>query len=158
MTQPTITPTLARTWRQPRAEGFVVTLPSGNVARLRPVALDRMILSGSLPDLLTPLAAKTLWTTTDEAEIGNQIELARGFVDLVNLIVPLAMMEPTIVEDPQTDSEISIEDIDFGDKVAVFQLATQPATFLKAFREQQAGGLATLHNGEGQPLPPQQPD
>ena len=46
-------------WRQPREEGIIVPLPSGNVARLRPVALDVMISSGKLPDMLTPVAAKT---------------------------------------------------------------------------------------------------
>lgn len=155
MTKPTVTPTLARTWRQPRQEGFVVVLPSGNAARLRPVALDQMILAGKLPDLLTPLAAKTLWTNTDEAEIGNQIELAKGFAQLVNMIVPLAMMEPKIVEDPLADDEIAIEDIDFGDKVAVFQLATQPATFLRAYRDQQAANVATVSNGQGGEQPAQ---
>lgn len=150
-------PTPAAVWRKPRLEGYVVTLPSGNRVRLRPVALDLLILGGDLPDLLTPIAARSLWTETDVAAIADQVELAQGFAELVNRVVPLAVLEPEIVTDVPSgyqfgDDEIALDDIDFGDKLAIFQLATQPAAVLRSFREQQAAGVAALSDGQdGEP-------
>lgn len=141
-------PTSGATWRKPRTEGEVVTLPSGNVARLRPVALDQLIISGKLPDLLTPIAAKSLWTETDTSTIADQVETAKGFAELVNLVVPLAMMEPRIVADPQADDEIAMDDIEFSDKIAIFQLATGGSTVLRAFRERQEANVDAVPDSE----------
>jgi len=141
--------TPAAAWRKPRLEGYTVTLPSGNTVRLRPVALDMLILTGKLPDLLTPIAARSLWVDTNADAIGKEVELARGFTELVNIVVPAALLEPCMVDDPQADNEIGPNDMDFADKLAVFQLATQPAEVLRQFREQQTGSLATLSNGDG---------
>lgn len=140
-------PTPANVWRKAREEGEIITLPSGNVARLRPVPLDLLIISGGIPDLLTPIAAKTLWVEQDPEAIGNATELAEGFAKLVNIIVPLAFLEPRVVEEPG-EGEISLDDIEFSDKVAVFNLATAGAFALGKFREEQARSLAALRNGQ----------
>ncbi len=142
-------PTSGRLWRQPREEGVAITLPSGHVARLRPVALDVMIAHGELPDLLTPLAAKTLWTEIEAKEIGDTAELATGTIELFNLVCRAAFVSPRVVDDPQADDEIGLADIAFEDKSAVFQLCIQGARALELFRERQAQRLEALHNGEG---------
>lgn len=151
-------PTPGATWRQPRLEGYVVNLPSGNFARLRPVAIDILIANGKIPDLLTPIAARSLWEETATDQIANQAEMAKGFADLVNIIVPAAMMQPRIVDNPQGDDEISLDDLDFGDKLAIFQLATGGSATLKAFCKQQAANLAALLNSEGDGKPAQPVD
>lgn len=134
----------AAVWRKPRQEGYVITLPSGNTARLRPVALDVMITSGKLPDILTPIAAKTLWAEIETEEIGNVAEMASGMADLFGIVCKAAFMEPAVVDKPKADNEISLEDISFEDKAAVFQLAIQPAKVLERFREQQAAGVESV--------------
>ena len=136
-----MTPTTGLAWRKPRQEGYTIVLASGNSATLRPVALDLLITSGKLPDLLTPIAAKTLWVETAPSTLADQAELAKGFADLINLIVPLAMLSPRVVEQPQADDEISLDDIDFQDKLIIFQLATGGATALRSFRQRQAADL-----------------
>lgn len=140
-----LTPTPGSAWRKPREQGEIVTLPSGNVARLRPVAVDALLAAGRIPDLLSGIAAKTLWSETDTASIAEQAEQAKGFADLINLIVPLAMMEPRVVAEPAGDGEIALEDVDFSDKIAIFQLATGGSTVLRTFREQQARNVAAVH-------------
>lgn len=135
-------------WRKPREQGEIVTLPSGNVARLRPVAVDALLAAGRIPDLLSGVAAKTLWVETDTATIAEQAETAKNFADLINLIVPLAMLEPQVVDRPEGDNEIALEDIEFADKIAIFQLATGGSTVLKSFREQQARAVAPVSDGE----------
>lgn len=141
-------PTRGVEWRRAHREGYVLTLPSGNVVRMRPVALDVLIVSGRIPDFLTAVAAKSLWTETSGEEIASRDELAKGFAELVNIIVPAALLEPKVVEDPQGDDEVSLEDIDFQDKVSIFQLAVQPSEVLRKFRDQQDAGVATVSDGE----------
>lgn len=140
--------TSAAAWRQPREEGYVVTLPSGNAARLRPVALDVLITSGSLPDLLTPVAASTLFQERELSAIGEQGQVAQQYAELINAVVPAAFLEPRVVENPTADDEISLDDVDFSDKVAVFQLATAGAVALRTFRERQAASVDALPDGK----------
>lgn len=148
-TTPTpLAPTPGSAWRQPRETGELITLPSGNVARLRPVAVDALLATGRIPDLLSGVAAKTLWSETDTATIADDGKLAKEYTDLINLVVPLAMLEPRVVDNPEGDGEIALDDLEFADKVAVFNLAIGGATALKMFREQQARTVAIVPDGE----------
>lgn len=141
--------TPAAQWRKARLEGHVVRLPSDNVVRMRQVPMDLLILGGKIPDILTPVAAKALWVDTDAESLGNEADLAKGFMELMNLIVPLALVEPRMVAEPKADDEIAPEDMDFNDRLAVFQLATQPVEVLRSFREQQARDVEPVRDGDG---------
>lgn len=131
--------TSASAWREPREKGYAVTLPSGNVACIRPVALDVMIQSGVLPDLLSPIAAKALWSEIDTDEIAKTAELASGMAGLFSVVCRAAFIIPTIGDNVEnlSDGEIAIDDVSFDDKAFVFQLAIQPAQVLRKFCEQQ---------------------
>lgn len=141
-------PTSGQQWRKAREVGETIRLPSGNVATLRPVPLDQLMLSGKIPDLLTPIAARSLWAETDTGSIADQVETAKGFAELINLIVPLAVLRPHIVDDPQSDDEISLADIDFSDKIAIFQLATGGSQTLSLFRKGQEANVEPVLDGE----------
>jgi hypothetical protein len=140
--------TLGKMWRKSREEGYVISLPSGNSAKLRPISLDLLVMHGKIPDMLTPIAAKSLWVETSTEEIGRERDLSAKYIELINLIVPLAMIDPKVVESPQADDEISLEDLDFMDKLAIFNLVTQPADMLRSFRDQQIQRLALTPDGE----------
>ena len=140
--------TLGKAWRKAREEGEAVALPSGNVARIRPVALDVLLTSGNLPDLLSPIAAKTLWTEVDTDQIADMAETAIGMAELVNIVCQASFVEPRIVDEATADDEITLEDIDFLDKTSVFQLATQPAEVLRRFRQQQEGNVDPVLDGQ----------
>lgn len=141
--------TSAKVWREPREKGFVVTLPSGNVARMRPVALDVMIQDGTLPDLLSPIAAKALWTETDVEKIGEIAELATGMAELFGQVCKGAFLNPRIVDDVEDlgEGEIALADVSFDDKAFIFQLAIQPAQILRKFCEQQARDVESPRAG-----------
>lgn len=141
-------PTPAAEWRKPREEGYTVTLLSGNRATLRPVALDVLIASGELPDVLTPIAAQSLWQDRETQDIAEAGDVAKQYADLVNAVVPAAFLYPQVVEDPQGEDEISLDDIDFQDKVQVFNLATAGAMFLRKFREKQSRDVEAEQDGE----------
>lgn len=146
-TKPTAV-TSAADWRKPREEGVVVTLPSsGHNVRIRPIAMDVLLKHGKIPDILTPIAAKTVWIEEDPEEIANVAETAKGYAELINLIVLAAVVEPKVVEADPQDDEITLDDIEFGDKVAIFNLATAGASAMENFRKRQAAALVSVPNG-----------
>ena len=149
--------TSASKWREPREKGYLVTLPSGNVARIRPVALDVMIQSGAISDLLSPIAAKMLWTEIDtdefsKAEDFSEIaEMAEGMAALFSVVCKAAFLSPKIGDDAENlgDGEIAMDDVSFNDKSHVFQLAIQPALVLRKFCEQQDRDVESVRTDEG---------
>lgn len=144
-----LVPTGAKEWRKTRKEGVTITLPSGNTATLVPVALDQLVMNGEIPDFLTSIAAKSLWTETDSAAIPEDNDLSSRYLKLIDIIVPLAMLSPKVAILPNEEKgEISIDDIDFVDKVAIFNLAIQPSSVLRNFRKQQEEFMAGVRDGE----------
>jgi len=148
-------PTRGVEWRKPREEGFTLALPSGNVARIRPVALDVLLRQGAVPDLLTSWVAKTIYEGVDTEELDrllgaeNLVEQSDEMLSLIDAICTAAFVEPRIVEDPQEDDEIAIEDVELGDRGAVFSLAVLPAQALRSFLERQAAGVEPVPDGDG---------
>lgn len=152
-----VNPTSASEWRKIRRDGYTVTLPSGNSATLQSIALERLIEKGDIPDYLTPVAAKSLWVETEPDSIASNDDLSKKFIELINYIVPLAMVVPAVVSNPDEGrEEITIDDIDFMDKLAIFNLAIQPSSVLRSFRDQQAERMASIRDGEDDELASEQ--
>lgn len=146
--------TPAAEWRRPREEGIEIQLPSGKVVRLRPVSMSTMLLDGSIPDLLSPLAAKTIWIGDKSLEAEDELsfekikDVAPEMLKLHNIITKEGLVYPRVVDDPQEDDEISLKDIDDGDKAAVFAYVTQGVYALEFFRDQQSADVESVPNGE----------
>jgi hypothetical protein len=157
-------PTSGATWRQPRTEGYTKELPSGAVARLRPVTPDQLIISGDVPDILTPLVVQMLYRGTNGSELTQLVSAqeslsqAKATITLCNAVCRAAFVEPRIVDDPQADDEISINDVAIIDRYFVFQLASQPAEVLRAFMFPEAPTVAVVPDGDGDGEPAIGPD
>ena len=142
-------PTTAAQWRKPREEGELVPLPSGNWARLRPADLLKMVRAGTIPDMLSPVAAKAIWTEQDPEAIGESFELAQQYDELLAIVLPAVFVEPKVAmadAEPAAD-EISMEDIELADRTAAFNLAIMGASAMRNFRQQQEERVAALSNG-----------
>ena len=148
-------PTSGREWRRPREEGYALTLPSGNTAVIRPVALDVMLQQGEIPDVLTPIVASTIWSEikVDGDEVEANPTLGLRMIGLFDIVARAAFVEPRVVDDPQADDEIAPSDLSLEDKGAVFQLAIQPARVLAKFCEQQAAGVGPVPAGKNDQQP-----
>lgn len=141
-------PTSGREWRKPREEGYVITLPSsGYSVRLRPVPLPTLVVQGKIPDTISPLAAEALWGA-DEDDKRDAKELLTATMELYDFVCRAAFVEPKIVDEPQGDDEISIDDVDFYDKQAVFNAALAPGAALRNFRDQQGRNVGAVHAGK----------
>lgn len=140
--------TSGKAWRSKARASHLVELPSGFIARLRPVSIDTMLLSGELPDVLSTLAAQTLFSDVNFDDIADEGNTSKGYVDLINKVVPAAFTDPRVVDNPQGDNEIALSDIEWGDKVIVFQLALLPTDALSTFREEQERDVETVSDGD----------
>lgn len=135
------TPTPASEWRRPREQGYTVILRTGKVVTLRPVALDRLLAAGKVPNLLLPVVTAILWSQVGVHDRMTPEEIAaeedKYRLELINLVVPAALVYPRLVDNPQADDEIGIDDLPFGDKLAIYTLAKLPAEVLGNFCEKQ---------------------
>lgn len=150
MTDNGLHPTSAAEWRKPREEGILVTLPySGNTARLRPVALDSMIAQGRIPDLLTEVASSSLFKEIEVETLIDDPKLMKSFMEIFNLISLAAFMEPEVVPAGQEplEGQITLDDVDYNDKIFVFNYATAGARALYLFRDKSKAGMAAVSNG-----------
>lgn len=165
--------TAGSAWREPRQAGVPVQLPSGNIARLRPVEPQALLKQGEIIDILTPLVAKMLFQGADataetiaqvigDATAGTddnpaQLESAAArLADLervCDIVCKAAFVDPRVVDDPQAENEIAPDDIELADKIQVFTLALRGAAALRHFRYEPNGDVESLPNSEGQPQP-----
>lgn len=166
-------PTSGADWRKPREEGYLLTLPSGYVARLRPPALHDMMAQGEIPAPLVNMAAEVIWEGDLEA-IGELLTEAEkneqkrakihktvpDFIKLARIVCRAAFVSPRIVDEPKADDEISIKDLDEGDIFYVWRTATKGASTLAFFRDQQVANVEAVHDlhGEGDGAEPDDAD
>ena len=160
-------------WREPRQAGIPVQLPSGNIARLRPVEPQALLKQGEIIDILTPLVAKMLFQGADaSAETIAQVigdatagtddnpaqlqEAATRLADLervCDIVCKAAFVDPRVVDDPQAENEIAPDDIELADKVHVFTLALRGAAALRHFRYEPSADVESVPDEQGQPQP-----
>jgi len=125
--------TSGKEWRQRRVEGWLETLPSGNVARLRTVSLLDFVNRGEIPDPLSAAVAEMLGGKSKD--IGD-FENFKQFAGLAAFVCRQAFVLPRIVDDPKADDEVSILDIDFADQRYVFNIVQKEILMLAPFRQE----------------------
>lgn len=144
--------TLGSEWRKPREQGFLIHLPSGKKAFLRPISFEVLARSGRIPDFLSPIVERMLSSTAEDEETAlRRIQQSMSFVEMLKnsrqlqeIIAGASLVLPKVVETPVADDEISAEDIDPGDLQFIWQMAILPADELRTFSEKQARDLESL--------------
>ena len=169
--------TAGSAWREPRQQGIPVELPSGNIARIRPVEPQALLKQGEIIDILTPLVAKMLFqgadataetiaqvlgeAVTTDADGDNTAQLKEAAGKLADLervcdiVCKAAFVDPRVVDDPQADNEIGPDDIELADKIHVFTLALRGAAALRHFRYEPRADVEPVSDSEGQSQPAQ---
>ena len=144
-----LTPTPGAAWRAQRAATTVTQLAySGLTVEIGHVQLDQLLLTGKIPDVLTPIVASVLWSTVGQGKGEDEIRAEKGFYELVNSVVTAALVSPRIVSNPTQDDEIAIDDLDFGDKIVIYTIAIQPTEVLHRFRQGENTDVDTLQQSE----------
>ncbi|MCG3208625.1 MAG: hypothetical protein FOGNACKC_02236 [Anaerolineae bacterium] len=106
-----------------------MTLPSGNVINLRRVALLDLIAQGGVPDTLSGLAVELVAKSQVKLDAGQ----LRQYEQIVNLVVRAAAVSPPVTDQGGPDS-LAVRDIDWVDRVQIFNWTNGAATALRPFR------------------------
>lgn len=132
----TLTP--ASEFRRIGREGIVVTLQSSRrTVRLRSVQLMRMLKAGKIPDPLTAYVASMVYGD-DEDDTRSTLEKAKEWQDYLDLVVSAALLHPRVVDDPQGEDEIAIEDLEYAELIEIHGWARNPLDAVRPFRGEQA--------------------
>ena len=152
-------PTDPQQWKSVRRHGFAVTLPSGNVARIkRTFSMINLLETGSIPN---PLGA-VIKASVEEARAGNsdggeldvrkfdqntddgQLALAQ-FLDMMMKSMSDIFVQPRVEQvppgedvttwEPEDPGAISVADLDAADQMAAFTFAQGGAGSMETFRQ-----------------------
>lgn len=127
--------------RAKRARGIEFTLPEyGDVVWMRPMDAEFFYKSGRIPDFLA--------STVEDMIKGSQYQMVvpenktpdetTKWLAWLDELVKWTIISPKVVDDPQADDEIGVDEIGYADKIAIYSWFGRPAQALRFFRDQQA--------------------
>lgn len=145
----TLKPASGRDWRKLRETHSITVLPSsGMVVEIGRAHLDQLLLAGKIPDTLTPIVAEVLWVSAGNGRAHNELEAEKAFLELLNAVTTAALVNPRVVPNPTEEDELSIDDIEFSDKLTIYRIATQPLAVLHRFRQKQEADVDAVPEGD----------
>lgn len=137
--------TSAGEWKR----GELVRLPSGKIARLKkPDILSMVMEDGKIPDALTPLIfgkeSQTAIKQGRNPEIELTPEVIVSLTPVLNKLAKGCFVEPRVVDKPG-DDEIAPLDVEFNDKLFLFQwVFGEQGQAASRFPAQQVANAETL--------------
>lgn len=152
--------TSAAEFRRMREQGEVITLPITNRrVRMRTVKPAELLRLGKIPDPLTELVMKVLFGPLSQDEynaffsLSERADHALAVTESLRVVCTAALLEPRIVDDPQAEDEIHIDDLEDIEQRFIFDLAMMAASELSRFRTRQAADVGPVPEGEGDKQP-----
>ncbi len=115
-------------WRKSQA-GTEADLPSGLEVVLKKVALIDLAKAGRIPETLRPAVDSMM---ARKAEKPMTLADLEQFAEVVDLIVGAALVGP---------EGISVAELPFSDRMAIYQWASQETAALNSFRAKSDGAL-----------------
>ena len=127
-----------------KVRGTVWLPVAGVEARVRRIRIATLAANGEIPLTLQALAEDFV-NDPDKA-----ITLAEfpQYADVINMIVKAAMIEPRVGNEA-TDNCLDVHEMEFEDRIAVFQFVNAAADRMRPFRAEQAANVAGLSDGDG---------
>lgn len=146
--------TLAGEFRKMREQGEKITLPTGRIVRMRVVKPSYLLKLGKIPDFLSELVIQILYgKITDEQYKAHfapneRKDHAVEMSESLRVVCTAALVEPKVVDNPQADDEIHIDDLEDSEQRFVFDLALLEASTLSRFRQKQIADVAGMEQGQ----------
>jgi len=141
-------PSTPQDFKKKRRIGVMLTLPSGNVVKVKGVDLVSLVVTGQVPNSLLSTIQKHLGnleggeepTVEDAAKMAEELppeELAKVFSLMDTLVVAIAM-EPKIYpvpenEDERDESLLYVDELDGEDKLFMFNWSQEGLNKMKRF-------------------------
>lgn len=136
-------------WRKARTEGIEFKFPSGMVAYVKPVGVDLFLKLGRVPDFLTPALIEALEIGKSAIPERKTLADELDWIKFVDSVTELAFVHPRVVAEPTGEDEITLEDVEWGDKLALVELLGAPRRKLESFRPQPGGDVPGVGGGAG---------
>jgi hypothetical protein len=138
-------------WRKAREDGIEFKFPSGMVANIKPVGVDLFLKLGRVPDFLTPALIEALEIGKSAIPQRKTLEDEQSWIEFVDSVAELAFVHPRIVKEPSGEDEIALEDVEWGDKIALVELLGSPRRKLESFRSQPNSDVPSVGDVTGPP-------
>ena len=146
------TPTTASAWKKQSAEGTPLVVPSGNTCLVRAPGLQVFIKQGMIPNSLLPIVNEAIkkgtMPTDDKFDIEENPEMLNEMMELMDAVTVHCVVEPAVQHIPlddegetvpfsQRDPEtLYVDEVDFTDKIFIFQYAVGGTADLAKFRQE----------------------
>lgn len=115
-----------------------VILPSGNIAHIKSISVESLILSGKIPDILISAVIESLGMNSSQKGTDEErFSLFKNQILFMKVAVSEMLVFPKVVENGANPDEGTIlyEDIDTGDVYFLFGLLNKPVQELESFRK-----------------------
>lgn len=168
-----VDPMSPQAWKRP-AEEFDLTVPSGNVCKVRASGGMAMFMQkGMIPNSLMPIIKEHMNDSRDlQATAGDVLdnpELLENMMELADNVVmhvvmlpeiqPIPMVpdgnggETVVPQEQRNPAVLYVDEVDMNDKMFIFQWAMGGTKDVERFREEQAASLADLSAVQAVELP-----
>jgi len=141
-----------------QAKGHPLEVRSGNVALVRRPGIQVFIKSGMVPNSLMPIIQKALAAgekakDLDFSEIAEDAKKLEDVLDLVDKVTCYCVIEPKVLPVPENvedrdEEALYVDEVNFDDKVFIYQYAVGGTADLESFRAEQARLMGSVPDGE----------
>mgnify|MGYP000971814741 CR=1 FL=1 len=114
-------------WRKRRQQGEDATLPSGLTVQLRQVSMLDLAAKGEIPQTLKPQIDALMQGGNKVKDV--TLDGLYKFVGVIDLVVGACLAGP---------EGLAVDELSYGDKVAIFNWANEASGKLQPFRREQA--------------------
>jgi hypothetical protein len=147
---------------------FEKVTPSGQRCLVRKLEMEDILVHGLMNELdgiSTALMSEEGSDPKDDSSLMNAFQDQKKFKQLnatIGKIIEITVLKPTIYSVPEGDEQrvkgrAYIDQVDFMDKMALFQAVFEGFKGLETFREESTAGLGTVENVQALPETAQSP-
>lgn len=145
---PELQATPASDWKKD-AEGTLMELPSGKVARLRRRSIFALMKAGQIPNELRAIVQNFISSPQGARAVAG--ENFEAMFQLIDVVAKACFVYPKLVDEGENeldDDEVYVSDIEFDDKLYVYLWSAGEVSSLEAFREEQNSSISTAFDGK----------
>lgn len=152
-------------WKK-STQGTPLVVPSGNTCMVRPLGMDVLVKSGMIPNSLMGFITQALSkgkapSQQDDFSIANLGgEQLEEILNLFDAVCVQVVLDPPVYPTPEEgmarhEDRLYVDEVEFGDKVFIFQFAVGGTRDLEKFRQESESYLASVQDVSVDVLPPQ---
>lgn len=147
-------PTSASSWKKKTVGGTLFTVPSGNTALIRTPGMQAFIKQGIIPNALMPFIQEAMKkgekpSDVDVSQLLDDPTRLNQIMDLADAVTVNCCIDPKVEAIPldedenqipigdsrRDDDTLYVDEVDFEDKMYIFNLAVGGTSDLEKFRE-----------------------